>query len=1156
MLNAIIRFALHNRLLVLAGALLVLGLGGWRTAGLTIDVFPDLNRPRVVVITEAPGMAPEEVEALITFPLETSLNGASGVEAVRSSSGVGISIITVDFAWGTDIYTDRQVVAERMQLAAERMPEGIKPTLAPVSSVMGQILMLAVWSEGVESEELRVESEESRVERDEPGDAANRSSLSTLNSQPSTRPTGPLELRTLSDWVIRQRLLTIPGVSQVFVIGGGRKQFQVRVDPDALRAYGLTLDEVKEAVAESNLNATGGYLDERGPTELLVRGLGRATTAEDLRKVVVTIRGGRSVALEQVANVVEEAQVKRGDSSAFVREADGDGFAGGPAVVLTIAKQPGADTRAVSDAINAALADLAPSLPDDVRIERVYSQRSFIDRSIENVVEALADGGVLVVVILFAFLLNFRTTLITLTAIPLSIVVTALVFAGFGLGINTMTLGGLAVAIGELVDDAIVDVENIFRRLRENKARPPGERLNPLVVTFRASTEIRSSIVFGTAIVVLVFLPLFALQGMEGRLFAPLGAAYVVSILASLAVSLTVTPALCSLLLVGNRGWHAVAPLLGLGMSGATFYWIAPRAAEIFGAEALRPSHPLWWTLAVAPAFWLGVEALDRFASGGDEEGAFLRGLQWAAGGAIRGATALAWPILLVTAGAVALAGVRMSTLGRDFLPPFNEGAMQANVVLYPGTSLNTSNEIGRAVVEKLLAVDGVRSLVRRTGRAELDEHAVTVNISEIIVEFAPDTDREAALEGLREAIADVPGATGSVEGPLAHLISHMISGVKAQIGVKLYGDDLDLLRRKGEELQAAMSGVPGVVDVQLEQQVSIPQLRIELDRDALLLNGLRPADVMEFVETAMNGEVVSEILIGQRTFDLLVRLDEPFREDLDVLRRLTLTTPEGGQIPLESVARIYESGGPNTINRENVRRRIILQANVSGRGVVEVVEDVKERFADVELPSGYFLEFSGQFESQQSASRTLGLLGAVSIVGVFLVLYTLFGSANFALQVMAALPTAFVGGVIALVITDQTVTVAALVGFISLAGIASRNGILLLNHYLHLVKYEGEDWTRDMVVRAGRERLAPVLMTALTSGIGLVPLALAAGEPGKEILYPVATVIIGGLLTSTAAEFVVRPALFWAVGRPAGRRLAAESGAPVALTEETDEPV
>ena len=1115
MLNAIIRFALHNRLLVLAGALLVLGLGGWRTAGLTIDVFPDLNRPRVVVITEAPGMAPEEVETLITFPLETVLNGATGVEAVRSSSGVGISVVYAEFAYGTDIYTDRQIVGERLQLAAERMPEGVEPTLAPISSIMGQILMLGMWSED--------------------------------------GSTGPLELRTIADWTIRQRLLTIPGVSQVFTMGGGRKQFQVLVDPDALRAYGLTLHDVKEAVAEGNLNATGGYLDERGPTELLVRGLGRAATVEDLAGVAVTIRDGVPITLAEVARVVEAPQVKRGDAAALVRTGDGD-LSGGPAVVLTIAKQPGADTRAVTDAVNAALADLKPGLPDDVRVRTTYSQRSFIDRSIENVVEALADGGVLVVVILFAFLLNFRTTFITLTAIPLSIVVTALVFAGFGLGINTMTLGGLAVAIGELVDDAIVDVENIFRRLRENRQRPEADRLNPLVVTFRASTEIRSSIVFGTAIVVLVFLPLFALGGMEGRLFAPLGAAYVVSILASLAVSLTVTPALCSLLLVGNRGWHAVAPLLGLGMSAATFYWIAPRAAEIFHAEFLHQSNPLWWTLAVAPAFWIGVELLDRFTGGGEEEGLFLRGLQWAAGGAIRGGTYFAWPVLLVTAGAVLLAGARLSTLDRDFLPPFNEGAVQANVILAPGTSLRTSDEIGGMVERRLMAIPAVTALVRRTGRAELDEHAEGVNVSEIVLDIDPDApqSREETLEEIREALADVPGVVASVEQPISHLISHMLSGVKADVGIKLYGDDLDVLRREAERMRAAIADVPGVTDLIVEPQVVIPQLRIEVDRDALAANGLRPAEVMEYVGTAMNGEVVSEVLIGQRTFDLLVRLDEPFREDLAALRRLTLTTPEGGLIPLSSAARVYESGGPNTINRENVRRRIVLQANVTDRGVVEVVADLQARLGALDLPPGYYIEYGGQFESQQSASRVLGTLSAVSILGVFLTLYTLFGSANFALQVMAALPTAFVGGVLALVWTEQTLTIAALVGFISLAGIASRNGILLLNHYLHLVRHEGEDWTRGMVVRAGRERLAPVLMTALTSGIGLVPLALAAGEPGKEILYPVATVIIGGLLTSTAAEFVVRPALFWVVGRGAGRRLAAADGGPVALTDES----
>ena len=1147
MLNAIIRTALRRRLLVVAGALLTLGAGGWTAARLTIDVFPDLDRPRVVVITEAPGMAPEEVETLITFPLETVLNGATGVEAVRSGSGVGIGVIYVEFAYGTDIYVDRQVVAERLALAADRMPPGVRPALAPISSIMGQILMLGLWSE--------------------------------------TGATGPLELRTLADWTVRRRLLTIPGVSQVFTMGGGRKQFQVLIDPDALRAYGLTLGEVKTAVAEGNANATGGYLDDRGPTELLVRGLGRAETTADLESVVVTIRDGRPVTLKEVARVVEAAQVKRGDASAWVRRAErpggrdqgpeagdresgsiGEGnrplasgpsplashppppasFSGGPAVVLTIAKQPGADTRAVTDAVNAALADLRGALPDDVRVRTAYSQRSFIDRAVENVAEALADGGALVVVVLFAFLLNFRTTFVTLTAIPLSIAVTALVFAAFGLGINTMTLGGLAVAIGELVDDAIVDVENIFRRLRENQLKPEADRIHPLRVTFRASAEIRSSVAFGTAIVVLAFLPLFALGGMEGRLFAPLGAAYVVSILASLAVSLTVTPVLCSLLLVGNRAWHAVAPALGLGLSAATFYWIAPRAAEAFQTESLRPAEPLWWTLAAAPAFWGAAELSDRLLGSGEDEGRLLRALQWAAGGAIRASTHLAWPVLIFTAGAVIAAAAAVSALDRGFLPPFNEGAVQANVILAPGTSLKTSDEIGAAVERRLMEIDAVAALVRRTGRAELDEHAEGVNVSEVILEIDPDAprSREEILADIRAALADVPGVVASVEQPISHLISHMLSGVKADVGIKLYGEDLDVLRREARRIKTAIADVRGVTDLIVEPQVVIPQLRIEVDRDALAAAGLRPAEVMRFVGTAMNGEVVSEILTGGRTFDLLVRLDEPFREDLGALRRLALETPGGGRVPLESVARIYESGGPNTINRENVRRRIVLQLNVSGRGVVEVVEEIRGRVAALDLPPGYAVEYGGQFESRASAARVLGALTAVSVCGIFLVLYTLFGSANFALQVMAALPTAFVGGAAALLLTGQTVTVAALVGFISLAGIASRNGILLLNHYLHLVREEGEAWTRAMVVRAGRERLAPVLMTALTSGIGLVPLALAAGEPGKEILYPVATVIVGGLLTSTAAEFVVRPALFWAVGRGAARRLTAPGAA------------
>lgn len=1117
MLDKIIRFSLNNRLIVLALAAIMLGVGAWQATELPIDVFPNLNRPRVVVMTEAPGMAPEEVEALITFPLETAFNGATGVQAVRSSSGIGLSVIYVEFDWGTDIYNDRQIVNERLQLVAN-LPNNIKPTLAPISSIMGQILMYGMWSEGDE--------------------------------------TPPMEVRTLADWVVRQRLLTIPGVSQVFTMGGGRMQYQVLVDPDALRTYNLTMDDVHEAVSRSNLNATGGYLDERGANELLVRGLGRITNLDDLRQVTVTMRERRPITLADIARVIEGPQVMRGDSSVAIRDSDtqratqderngdagprGDApsaISSGPAVVLTINKQPGSDTRAVDDAIKEALEELKISLPKDIRLAKVYSQRAFIDRAVDNVVEALSDGGVLVLVILFLFLLNFRTTFITLTAIPLSIIATACVFAAFGLSINTMTLGGLAVAIGELVDDAIVDIENIFRRLKENRRSEHPRAL--LRVVYEASIEVRSSVVYGTVIVVLVFIPLFALQGIEGRLFVPLALGYVVSLLASLCVSLTVTPVLASLLLVGKRFWRFVVPVLALGISALLVYWVVPRAVHILQLPFELPGNLLWWTIAMTPVIWILLVVVEWLLGGEEaEEGKLLEGLKGAAGLAINFSTRFAGPVLGVAGVLGVFAFIALMQLENDFLPPFNEGAVQVNALLAPGSSLATSNRIGETVAEEMMKIEAVQSVARRTGRAELDEHAEGVNVTELFLEISDDADREKTIETIRETMEDVPGVVSSTEQPLAHLISHMISGVKAQIGMKLYGDDLDVLRNKAEEIKQRISGIEGLRDVVVEQQTNIPQLRIELNRIALNQNGLRPADVMELVETAMNGKVVSQILLGQRTFDLLVRMDEPYREDVSKLKRLAVPLPDGGTVSLESVAKIYESAGPNTIKREQVRRRIVVQANVSERGVVDAVGDIKANLADMELPPGYFIEYGGQFQSQKSASRRLMVLSGVALLGMFLVLYTLFGNANFSLQVMVALPTAFMGAVAALVITDQNLTVAAMVGFISLCGIASRNGILLLNHYIHLVEHEGESWTREMVKRAGQERMAPVLMTALTSGIGLLPLALAAGEPGKEILYPIATVIVGGLLTSTLAEFFVRPALFWTIGRGAGEQI------------------
>tara|TARA_R110002111_G_scaffold247140_4_gene310137 strand:+ start:29943 stop:33164 length:3222 start_codon:yes stop_codon:yes gene_type:complete len=1068
MLNAIIRFALKQRHLTLAFSLFLIGFGTWQALNMGIDVFPNLNRPRVVVMTEAPGMAPEEVESLITFPLETTLNGATGVQAVRSSSGVGISIIYVEFEWGTDIYNDRQVVNERLQLVTDRLPDGVKPQLAPISSIMGQIMMLGMWSE--------------------------------------ENKTSPLEVRTLADWVVRQRLLTIPGVSQVFTMGGGRKQFQVLVNPETLVKYGITLHDVRKACEESNQNATGGYLDEQGPNEFLVRALGRIQTLEDLEKVVITRSKGRPIVLSQVAKVIEGAQVKRGDSSAFVKLEDGT-FSGGSAVVLTVNKQPDADTRRVTLDVLQALKDLKPSLPADIRIQsELYSQMSFIDRSIENVIDALMDGGILVVIILFLFLMNFRTTFITLTAIPLSIAITAIIFAIFGFSINTMTLGGLAVAIGELVDDAIVDVENIFRRLQENRYV---EKPKPiLLVVFQASCEIRNSIVFGTVIVVLVFMPLFALSGMEGRLFAPLGVAYIVSILSSLIVSLTLTPVLS--------------------------YWLLGKK---FGSP---------------------VSADSKSKHQPHQDGPLLRFLKWGAGYVIGYSIRLSKPLLLVGAASVFVAFVFLMQLERDFLPPFNEGVAQLNVVLPPGTSLRKSNEISETVMDRLKKIEGVAAFSRRTGRAELDEHAEGVNISEFIISFDPESgrSREEVLDDIRTSMDAIPGIVISVEQPLAHLISHMVSGVKAQVGIKIYGEDLTVLRNTAKKMEGVMKSVSGVTDVLVEPQVEIPQLQIKLNRDKLELYGLTPAYVNEYIETAMNGLVVSQVLQGQRTFDLLIRMDEKYREDLQALKRLSIDLPAGGTTPLSSVADISVSSGPNTINREKVQKRIIVQCNVSGRGLVDVVKDIQKKQKPIiaAMPAGYFVEYSGQFENQQSASRMISALFLVSMLGVFLVLFTMFRSANFSLQVMAALPMAFIGSVIALVVTGQTLTIAAMVGFISLGGIASRNGILLLNHYLHLVKYEGEGWTREMIVRAGQERLAPVLMTALTSGIGLVPLAMSQGEAGKEILYPVATVIIGGLLSSTILEFFIRPALFWSFGRKAGARIVEQSSIDIPLIEVHEE--
>ena len=1068
-MNSLIRFALQNRLLVVCLSLVTLVLGSITMARLPIDIFPSLTRPRVVVMTECPGLAPEEVETLVTLPLETALNGSTGVQTVRSSSGIGLSVVYVEFGWSSDIYLARQIVNERIATVLGRMPAGVKPELAPISSIMGQIMMVGLYS------------------RD--------------------GTTSPMQVRTFAEWVVRPRLLTIPGVSQVIPMGGGRKQFQVMVDPNRLAAHNVTLAEVEASIGEANQNATGGYL-ERGSMEYLVRGLGRIKSKDDLAQSVVKSSNERAVLLRDVASVEERPQLKRGDSSVN----------GHPAVVLTIGKQPTADTRQLTEEITRTFESLRGSLPKDVElVTELYQQREFIDRGIHNVFEALRDGAILVLIVLFLFLMNFRTTFITLTAIPLSIVITGLVFYWFDISINVMTLGGLAVAMGELVDDAIVDIENVFRRLNEN-ARSSNPK-PALEVVYHASIEIRSSIVFGTMLVILVFIPLFALSGIEGRLFTPLGIAYIVSILASLIVSLTITPVLGSLLLSGST---TVADAASVGRDGD-----GAGNLNLDAADASSVCHG-----GDSPLLWL----LKRWVTPVVRTSLSRTGLT---------------VILAFVGSAIAASIVLVLNLGTDFLPAFDEGAAQINFALPPGSSLEASNRaslmVDAALATHLRSADKnpsglVSAFVRRSGRAEMDEHAEGVNVTEYIVSLNPKSGltRADALATLRKELDEVPGIEYEVEQPLAHLMSHMLSGVTAQIAIKVFGDDLDVLRQKAEQIKNSLANIPGLLPPVVESQQLIPQLRLELNREQLALYGLTAGRVNEFIETAMNGRVVSTVLDGQRTFDLVVRLNDESRTDIEAVRRLSLTLPEGGRIPLSAVAKVYEAGGPNTINHERTRRRIAIRGNAAGRDLGSVVADIRRAVAKIDMPEGYFVEYGGQFEAQQEATRQIAIMSLVSLVGVFLVLYTLFPSTTIVLQIMSALPIAFVGGACSLWLTGQTLTVASLVGFISLGGIAARNGILLVSHYLHLMREEGEGFTESMVIRGSLERLAPVLMTALTAGIGLVPLVMGGQQPGKEILYPVATVILGGLITSTICEYVVHPGLFWRMSGTSAERLCA----------------
>ncbi len=1053
MLKAIVRVSLNNRLLVMLATVALTVYGLVTAMRLPIDVLPDLNKPTVTILTESPGLAPEEVEVLVTYPIETVMNGAAGVERVRSVSGIGLSVVYVEFEWGTDIRFNRQMVQERLNQTAERLPDGITPFMAPISSIMGEIMLVGVTSE-------------------------------TLT---------PMEVRTLADWTIRPTLQAIPGIAQVTVMGGELKQYQVRADPEKLRIFDLTFADLREAVEESNKNSGGGFIVGENE-ESVVRNLGRVRTVDDLANALVATRVSDEAAVpvrvRDVARVLEAGSpIKRGEGS----------MNGRPAVIMAISKQPHADTRELTAKIDETIEQLRATLPDGVVVNGdLFRQSHFIGNAIENVIEALRDGAILVVIILALFLLNVRTTAITLMAIPLSLLTTFIVFLILGESINTMTLGGIAVAMGELVDDAIVGVENVYRRLRENRHATSPRPV--LTVIFQATSEVRGPIVIGTTIVLLVFLPLFALPGLAGRLFQPLAIAYIISILASMVVSLTVTPVMA--------------------------YYLLPRMKRM---EHTKDSFILRWCKSLALRCYKLALPRPRIVVG-------------------------------ICAVLVVAAGVRVATMGSEFLPSFNEGTATINVLANPGISLIESDRLGTRAEELILSIPEVKSTGRRTGRAEQDEHAEGVQYSEIDVDFwtreeaqqpqehvtyagrrAPSTlrPRQVVLAEIREKLAELPGVSSNVGQPISHRIDHLESGVRAAIVVKVFGPDLRELRRLAQQIRAAMDGLPGVVDLQVEQQVLIPQVRIRVDADNAARYGFRVGDLIETLETMMNGTVVSQVIDGIKQFGLVVMLDERWRGQLDELGTLRLISPSGAVVLLSDVASISQVPGPNQVARENTQRRIVISCNVQGSDLGSTATAIRESIAmDVSFPEGYSMRLEGQFESQQQATRIIVALGALSLLVMFGILYSHFSSSIMAVQVMLNIPFAFIGSVLALWLSGEPFSVASLVGFISLCGISSRNGVLMISHYLHLMQEEGMAFGREMIIRGSQERVAPVLMTALTTGLGLIPLTLAAGQPGKEILYPVAVVVIGGLITSTILDFFVTPTVFLKFAGNASNRL------------------
>lgn len=1019
MIDRLIRASLDNRGIVVGLALVLLIWGTYAAFTTKVDVFPDLTAPTVTILVEGSGMVPSEMESLVTFPIEASMNGASGVRRVRSATAVGVAILWVEFDWDVDIHRARQVVAEKLALTAGSLPPGVEPVLAPISSIMGEILFLALESD--------------------------RHS--------------PLDLRATADTVLRRRLMAVPGVSQVTPIGGSEKQYQILLRPAQMQTLDISLQEVESALREANRNASAGFV-VRGGEEILIQGIGRISTPEEIASVPVAVRGGQPVTIGQIASTRIGAAVKRGEGS----------HNGRPAVIVGVQKQPGANTLELTRELDRVLDELQPALPEGMRIYRnIFRQADFIEVAVTNVLAALRDGALLVILIVVLFLANVRAAFVTLLALPLSLLSAIAVMRYFGITVNTMTLGGLAIAVGALVDDAIIDVENVFRRLRLNARKPEAERLPSLEVVYSASREIRSSVVYATIIIAVVFLPLFFLSGVEGRLLKPLGLAYLSALGASLLVALTVTPVLCSLLLPRSPG-----------VLRDQEAWLVRTLRRIY-----RPSLET---------------AIDR-------------------------------PWLVISASLVLLAGAVLGFLrmGHAFLPPFNEGMLTISAVTLPGTSLAESDRLGRRIETILHSVPEVTETARRTGRAELDEHVQGVESAEIDVGLAMKArSKDEMLRDIRERLSMVPGMNFDIGQPLSHRIDHMLSGTRSNVAVKIFGDDLEILRELAGEVRTAMNGVRGVVDLNIEAQAAIPMLRIRFDQDALTRYAMSSGQASEAVETALSGKRVSQVLEGQVAFDMVLRYGDEAKQSIESAGDALISTPTGARVPLKALAVLQEDRGPNFIGREAVQRRIVVSCNVAERSLVDVVHDIRGRIGEsVQFPRGYHVEYGGQFESEAAASRILITLGIVVFTAILALLIVAFRSTADAVIVMLNLPLALIGGVAGVFAGGGVLSIAGMIGFIALFGIAVRNGILLVAHIRHLRDEEGVANPREAVVRGALERLAPILMTALTASLALLPLAMGTGKPGNEIQAPMALVMLYGLLSSTFLNMVVLPTVY-----------------------------